>query len=121
MSPERGDRTNHRRRLFKGWHRFESGGRHFLVHGTRWHASRYSYDTGKFIKHHFSEHKEKGSEENKQFDPGGKGEKPPPWNATVIVLLFFSGVNSGPWEARCMCFVFFCMCVPVWFVYCSIR
>ena len=32
---------------------------------------------------------EKGSEENKQFDPGGEGEKPPPWNATVIVLLFF--------------------------------
>ena len=35
------------------------------------------------------EDKEKGSEENKQFDPGGKGEKPPPWNAAVMVLLSF--------------------------------
>ena len=30
------------------------------------------------------------SEENKQFDPGGKGEKAPPWNAAVT-LLFFLG------------------------------
>ena len=30
------------------------------------------------------------SEENKQFDPGGKGEKAPPWNAAVT-LLSFSG------------------------------
>ena len=29
------------------------------------------------------------SEENKQFDPGGKGEKPPLWNAAVMVLSFF--------------------------------
>ena len=36
-----------------------------------------------------SKHNEKRSEENKQFDPGGKGEKPPPWNAAVMVLLFF--------------------------------
>ena len=30
------------------------------------------------------------SEKNKQFDPGGKGEKAPPWNAAVT-LLSFSG------------------------------
>ena len=30
------------------------------------------------------------SEENKQFDPGGKGEKAPPWN-TAVTLLSFSG------------------------------
>ena len=30
------------------------------------------------------------SEENKQFDPGGKGEKAPPWNA-AITLISFSG------------------------------
>ena len=30
------------------------------------------------------------SEENKQFDPGGKGEKAPPWNAAVT-LHSFSG------------------------------
>ena len=29
------------------------------------------------------------SKENKQFDPGGEGEKAPPWNAAVT-LLFFS-------------------------------
>ena len=100
-----GDKTNHRRRLFSCWHGFESGGRHFFAHETRWHASRYSYDTGKFIKHHFS----KGNEENKQFDPGGKGEKPPPWNAAVMVF-FLSWGNFGPWEARCVYFVFFSVC-----------
>ena len=46
------------------------------------------------------------SEENKQFDPGGKGEKAPPWNAAVT-LLSFSGES---WEAPCLCFVFFCLC-----------
>ena len=46
------------------------------------------------------------SEENKQFDPGGKGEKAPPWNAAVT-LLSFSGESR---EAPCLCFVFFCLC-----------
>ena len=41
------------------------------------------------------------SKENKQFDPGGKGEKVPPWNAAVT-LLSFSGES---WEAPCLCFV----------------
>ena len=31
------------------------------------------------------------SEQNKQFDPGGKGEKAPPWNAAVTLLSFFWG------------------------------
>ena len=46
------------------------------------------------------------SEENKQFDLGGKGEKAPPWNAAVT-LLSFSGES---WETPCLCFVFFCLC-----------
>ena len=46
------------------------------------------------------------SEENKQFDPGGKGEKAPPWNAAVT-LLYFSGES---WEAPCLCFILFCLC-----------
>ena len=50
-------RTNHRRRLFARWHGFKSGGRHLFTDGTRWYASRYSYDTGKFIKHHLPEGK----------------------------------------------------------------
>ena len=52
------------------------------------------------------------SEENKQFNPGGKGQKAPPWNAAVT-LLSFSGES---WEAPCLCFVCFsvsgsCVCV----------
>ena len=54
------------------------------------------------------------SEENKQFDPGGKGEKAPPWNAAVT-LLSFSGES---WEALC----FFCLCsVCTLFVLCFLN
>ena len=34
---------------------------------------------------------EKGSEENKQFDPGGKGKKAPLWNAAVTLTFLFCG------------------------------
>ena len=61
---------------------------------------------------HKPSNEEKGSEENKQFDPGGKGEKAPLWNAAVN-LFSFSVESVGPWKARCLCFVFFCLCVPV--------
>ena len=51
------------------------------------------------------------SEENKQFDPGGKEEKAPSWNAPVT-LFSFSGES---WKAPCLCFVFFlsllCVCL----------
>ena len=54
------------------------------------------------------------SEENKRFDPGGKGEKPPPWNTAVMVSVFFSGWNVGPWKAHYLCFVFVvCVCLSV--------
>ena len=57
------------------------------------------------------------SEENKQFGPGGKGEKPPPWNAAVMVLFCFSGGNAGHGMlvvcASCFLSVFACL-----FVYC---
>ena len=42
---------------------------------------------------HKPKDEEKGSEENKQFDPGGKGEKAPLWNAAVTLTFFF-------WEER---------------------
>ena len=45
------------------------------------------------------------SEQNKRFDPDGKGEKALPWNAAVT-LLSFSGHS---WEAPCLCFVL-CLC-----------
>ena len=64
---------------------------------------------------HKPKDKDKGSEENKQFNPGGKGEKAPLWNAAVT-LSFFSGKNVGPWQASCLCFVLFCLCVSVYSV-----
>ena len=54
--------------------------------------------------------KEKGSEENKQFDPGGKREEAPFRNAAVT-LPPLSVESVGPWEARCLCFVFLSVCV----------
>ena len=39
----------------------------------------------------------KGSEENKQFDPGGeRGVQPPPWNAAVMVVVSFHEESAGP-------------------------
>ena len=40
-------------------------------------------------------------EQNKQFDPGGRREKAPPWNAAVLYFLFL----RRSWEASC-CFLF---------------
>ena len=56
---------------------------------------------------------EKGSEENKQFDPGGKGKKTPLWNAAVILSFFFWrerwGMGGSLLVLRvfCLCFVLF--------------
>ena len=36
--------------------------------------------------------------QNKQFDPGGEGEKAPPWNAAVTLLSFL----GESWEAPCL-------------------
>ena len=45
---------------------------------------------------HKPKDKEKGSEENKQFDPGGEGGKqPPPWNAAVMVVFSFPQGSAG--------------------------
>ena len=45
------------------------------------------------------------SEYNNQFDPGGKGEKVPPWNAAVTLLSFLGESREAP----CLCFVL-CLC-----------
>ena len=62
------------------------------------------------------------SEENKQFDPGGKGEKTPLWNAAVTYFYFFWGELGGSLlvlRVFCLCFV--CACL-LWFLnYCSIQ
>ena len=55
------------------------------------------------------------SEQNKQFDPGGRGEKAPPWNAAVPLLFFFLGELGGFLFVLCAsCFVS-ALCVPVFF------
>ena len=82
---------NHRRRLLGRGRGFKSRGRHFFTYdGTRGHASRQNY-YGNICRHLFTNgtrgtragtaatpgkrrHKTT-SEENKQFDPGEKGEK----------------------------------------------
>ena len=63
------------------------------------------------------------SEENKHFDPGGKGKKAPPWNAAVTLLPF----SEESWEAPCWCFVFsdcalsYALCVLCFLNYCSFQ
>ena len=62
----------------------------------------------KFLQQgHKPRDEKKGSEENRKFDPGEKGEKAPLWNAAVTLSSFFSAGSVGPWEARCLCFIFF--------------
>ena len=55
------------------------------------------------------------SEQNKQFDPGGKSKKAPPWNAAVT-LLSFSGESS---EAPCLFSVcaLCVLCFPKYFFF----
>ena len=55
------------------------------------------------------------SEENKQFDPGGKGEKAPLWNAAVG-LFFFSmggGLGHGRLVVFASCSLFLCTYLSV--------
>ena len=59
---------------------------------------------------HKPKDKDKGSEENKQFNPGGKGEKAPLWNAAVTYFIFLHGESVGPWKARFSGFVFLSVC-----------
>ena len=109
MSSDLGDRTNHRRRPLDRGRGFKSGETHFSHDGTNI----------TFLQEvHKTEGKNKGSEQNKKFDPGGKGGKPPPWNAAVILsFLFLRGAVGHGRPAVCtscflsVCFVFF-FCPP---------
>ena len=50
--------------------------------------------------------------ENKQFDPGGKGEKPPLWNAAVIGIVFFlSWAELWGMGGSLLVLRVFCLCV----------
>ena len=68
----------------------------------------------------------KGSEENKQFDPGGKGEKAPLWKAAVtsIFLSFFlwRSFGHGRLVACVSCFFLsVCACLLCSSNYCSFQ
>ena len=64
---------------------------------------------------HKPKDKDKDSEENKQFDPGGKGKKAPLWNAAVI--LSFSFLRGALGHGRLVaCTSCFCLCVS----FCSV-
>ena len=52
------------------------------------------------------------SEQNKQFDPGGKGEKAPPWNAAVTLLFFSAFPGRLLVCSSCCCLYFVCALFP---------
>ena len=53
------------------------------------------------------------SEQNKQFDPGGRREKAPPWNAAVALLFFPCGELGGFLFVLCASCFASTLCVPV--------
>ena len=61
------------------------------------------------------------SEQNKQFDPGGNGEKAPPWNAAVTLLSFSGESWEAPCFVFCLCFVLCTLCVSVFPNYISFH
>ena len=68
---------------------------------------------------------EKGSEENKQFDPGGKGEEAPLWNATVTLPFLFCGERWAMGGSLLVLHVFglcvFFSCPLCFLNYCSFQ
>ena len=64
---------------------------------------------------HKPKDKDKGSEENKQFDSGGKGEKAPLWNAAVTLSFFFWRERWAMGSSLLVLRVF-CMCVSFCYV-----
>ena len=73
---------------------------------------------------HKSKDKDKGSEENKQFDPRGKEDKPPPWNAAVILSFFFleGALGHGRLVVSASCSLSLCACLSaMFFNYCYFQ
>ena len=56
------------------------------------------------------------SQQNKQFDPGGRGEKAPPWNAAVTLPFVSGGELGSSLLVFCLCFFVVaaavCVCFP---------
>ena len=55
------------------------------------------------------------SQQNKQFDPGGRGEKAPPWNAAVALPFLFRGRAGKLLACFSVCASFCCCSVCVCF------
>ena len=60
---------------------------------------------------HKPKDEEKGSEENKQFDPGRKGEKAPLWNAAVTICFLLCGESWAMGGSLLALRVFLSVCV----------
>ena len=58
------------------------------------------------------------SEENKQFDPGGKGDKAPLWNAAVLLFFFLLGgaLGHGRLVVFALCSLSLYVCLSVHYV-----
>ena len=99
MSPELRDRTNHCRRLLAVGVGSNFGGNTFslakIAVKTRAYSAIATPSTASNAVFLQTSRKPKDkktvSEENKQFDPGGKGGKPPPWKEGAPVFFCFLG------------------------------
>ena len=62
------------------------------------------------------------SQQNKQFDPGGRGEKAPSWNAAVTLPFFSGGELGSSLLVFCLCFFLLLpLCVFVFRTYFSFH
>ena len=62
------------------------------------------------------------SQQNKQFDPGRRGEKVPPWNAAVTLPFFSGGELGSSLLVFCLCFFLLLpLCVFVFRTYFSFH
>ena len=83
------DRTNHRRRLFARWHGSNQGGDISSPTEASTAATPANSSNTIFRKASHKPRDKTTSEEDKQLDPDGKGEKSSLWNAAVIGIVFF--------------------------------
>ena len=111
-----GYRTNHRRRLLDRGRGFKSERKHLFTHGTRGHASQYQkYDN--VCRYHFpaagpqTQRRGERQRRDQQFDPGGKGEKAPLWNADVTLFFLFCGDRWAMGGSLLVLRVFLSVCV----------
>ena len=118
------DRTNHHRRLLNRGCGFKSGGNISSSTPERvdTRAVRTTANITFLQQGYKPKKKDTGSEENKQFDPGGKGEKATLWHAAVTLSFFLWGEHSAMGGSLLMMCFFFSVCLSaLFFVYCSFQ